>query len=512
MTRNTLLCICTLLIFLAGCSKEQSNSPKLDEQNFEQTDPLSKREINQIIRSHTQSKAVFHWSTASDHVVWSAGMEGEQIYAIGYKPPTETDVDDRLHLIDIDDAPWVEARQRILKLIVEQENLENPSEPVTEEEIQPAGKKEFLPVIIARFSSFESVRLLRQMDEIRYLDPIGYRMEEAELRSNAGCGNASPDNVNPADYTTTTPNAKIPWNFSFMNIPQAWSRATGQGIKVAVIDTGVYPNQSKLGSQFNSGFSSGRSIQKSGFYTGSWWPWARPDGPNDRCGHGTQMAGLVAAPRSTTGSTVGVAYNCNLHSMRGTNDVVINFWREIDGVSDAMITAANDNSMKIISMSLGDIFSHGQWRDAVRYAYGRGKLILAAAGTSTSFTNWVGVTFPATMSETVAVTGVTDRSSLKNCNTCHYGRQVDFVAVMERDNDSNRTSLTLSSSGSQPNYVGGSSAATAITAGIAALVWSTNPGMSRTSVMNKLKNAASVYPGRNSRYGWGIIDANAAVQ
>ncbi|MEZ4993218.1 MAG: S8 family serine peptidase [Saprospiraceae bacterium] len=59
--------------------------------------------------------------------------------------------------------------------------------------------------------------------------------------------------------------------------------------------------------------------------------------------------------------------------------------------------------------------------------------------------------------------------------------------------------------------MGGSSAATATTAGIAALVWATNPSQSRTQVLTRLKNASQFYPGRNGEFGWGKIDAAAAV-
>jgi hypothetical protein len=115
------------------------------------------------------------------------------------------------------------------------------------------------------------------------------------------------------------------------------------------------------------------------------------------------------------------------------------------------------------------------------------------------------------MSETVAVTGVKEGYPLERCNTCHDGSEVDFIVPMQRRNDTGRTSLTLAMSGNTPAYVGGSSAATATTAGMAALVWATNPSQSRATVLNRMKNAASIYPGRNGNFGWGIIDAQYAV-
>ena len=168
------------------------------------------------------------------------------------------------------------------------------------------------------------------------------------------------------------------------------------------------------------------------------------------------------------------------------------------------------SEMCIRDRSIGDVFSNGQVSDAIRYAYNRGKLIFSAAGTSTSFTSFVGVIFPANMNETVAVTGIRD-NEFRRCNVCHDGSKVDFVITMQRGSNGDRTSLTLADSGNNPSYVGGSSVATAQTAGIAALVWARNPNQSRAQVLDKLKRSANFYPNRNSNFGWGKIDALKAV-
>ena len=199
-------------------------------------------------------------------------------------------------------------------------------------------------------------------------------------------------------------------------------------------------------------------------------------------------------------------------ALRVTSDVIINGSSEKRGVADGLTYSGNRSDVKIISMSIGDVFSSSRVADAVRYAYGRGKMIFAAAGTSLSWTSWYGVIFPATMNETVAVTGVKDGFPLQKCNTCHDGSKVDFVAVMQRRSNNDRVALTLATSGNTPANVGGSSAATATTAGIAALVWATNPGMSRSQVLQRLKNASQFYPSRDGNFGWGRIDANAAVR
>ena len=497
-----------LLLVLVIFSCRKVDAP-ITQQSPDQ-DLVSRAEIDELIRNQLNQGDVFHWDKEAANVTWSAAVLSDSILSIGYKPAKVGNIDDIIHELDLTAPDWVAAKERILDRLLELERQYRQQDDLTLEDLIVFGDYEYIPVINIQIASDIAVKELRAMDEVRYVEPLGYYPAATVERSGAGCSEAASSNVPSADYSVVSPSAKVPWNFFNQNIPTAWNRSTGRGVKIAIIDTGTYPSQARLNGQFNSGQSTGRTLQRAGTYRSSIWPWARPDGPDDRCGHGTQMCGAALAPRSTTAS-VGVAYNANLLSIRGTADVLITSSRERAGVSDALVLAGNDSGVRIISMSIGNIFSIGQVADAVRFANGRGKMIFAAAGTSFSFTNWVGVVFPASMSETVAVTGVTDRSSLRQCAICHYGSRVDFVAVMQRDSDSDRTSLTLARSGLTPGYVGGSSVATAMTAGIAALVMSRYPNESNASIYNRLRNASSLYPSRSNRYGWGIVDAAAAV-
>jgi serine protease len=169
-------------------------------------------------------------------------------------------------------------------------------------------------------------------------------------------------------------------------------------------------------SNFNEGESSGRYIYSRGFYeTGWWWWWASIDGPDDQCGHGIQMAGLIAGSKGFNGSLVGAAYNSDLIALRVTSDVIINASTEKRGTADGLVFSANRSEVRIISMSIGNVFSSSRVADAVRYAYGSSNLIFAAAGTSLSWTSWYDVIFPANMSETVAITGVHDGREGRDC-------------------------------------------------------------------------------------------------
>ena len=468
---------------------------------------LTKSEINSLVEAHLfATDDVYDWNAAPENVVWSALTLSEHHAALGYQPAGFTGLDEQIHTVNVTTGSWKATRDGLVRDLLASTARHTGTE-ITEEELFVAPEDGVLPILEIRILHPAVLTEFRARPEVRYLEPTNYGVSEITLRSGSGCSEAPSSSLNSADYTTISPGAKLPWNFSYMNIPAAWNKSRGAGIGIAIIDTGVYPEQRKLGSEFGSG----RSVAKFGTYAPNWWS-SRTDGPNDQCGHGTQMSGLAAAPRSSSGSSVGVAYEANLRSYRATSDVIINGSREKRGVKNALVSAGNHSGTRVISMSIGDVFSSGTVKDGVRYANNRGKLIFAAAGTSLSWTSWYGVIFPASMSETVAVTGIRTGSPMQRCNTCHDGSKVDFVAVMQRRNATDRTSITLSRSGNNPGYVGGSSAATATTAGIAALVWATNTGQSKTQVLNRMKSAASIYPSRDGNFGWGIVDADRAVR
>jgi len=492
-------------IFITSCAKE----PKLETKEISL---VSKEEIKKMVEAELSNGEIFHWTSASDEVVWSAGMLSDSVFAIGYTPDPNFDFEKNIHTIDLKDPLWEKARKGFEEYILKYEEKAR-GKKLTIEDISPFGIDDKMPHIIVQLTSKELIADLRAEPKIRFVEPLGFNFEDdaIKVRSGQGC-NGSPDwNINGYDYTTESPGTKMPWNYPIHNIDDAWAQSQGDNIRLAILDTGASPSQDNLGSQFTQGWSSGRNIIKaSTIYSGSWW-WRSLDSPNDDCGHGTSMAGFAAAPRGTDGNSVGVAYKSDLITINCSQDVIISTSNERKGVRDAMIMAGNRSDTKIISMSLGTPFYSSTVADGVYHAYNKGKLIFSAAGTSLSWTSWYPVIFPATMSQCRAVTGIRDGSNMKRCRTCHSGSQVDFVIVMERDNDGDRTSISLASSSNQPKYTGGSSCATATTAGIAALVWAENPGASRTQVLQALKDATQYYPGRHSQFGWGKLDALDAV-
>ena len=513
-----LLCFLVLLV----CGKDSTN----EVVSTTNEDALTRTQINEIVFEKLRAHKEFWWSMVDDYTVWSALVQSDKVLSIGYKPAHINNVDEIIHTIDINDTDWTRAREAVVAKIAEV--TKNDETFVMADDIR---FKDNLPVIHLHTGNIEVVKALRAMKDIcRYVEPMGYSMEndypvndidlnagEIEERDGNGCGSLSTaTGVYSSDYYYKDGSyAKVPWTFSAMNVESAWNYSKGDNIAVALFDTGTSDSQSKLRGSYSSGQSTGRYITpKSTHYTTTgywWWKNTTLDSPHDQCGHGTQMAGTIAAPRTNASSTVGVAYKADLVAYRVTEDVVIGASHEKDGVTDAFVNAANRSDVKIVSMSLGDIFGSGQVTDGVNYAVNSGVLVFCAAGTSTNFTSWYGVIFPAWLGNTVAVTGITDGPYYDNCAICHDGSAVDLVVVMQRASNDNRRSLTLNMNSNSASWVGGSSTATAHTAGVAALVWARNPSQSAASVYQKLKNASHLYPNRNSDFGYGTYDALQAV-
>ncbi|HMX41373.1 MAG TPA: S8/S53 family peptidase, partial [Saprospiraceae bacterium] len=439
---------------------------------------------------------------------WTALANSDQVMAVGYQPDDEVPgVEDRLHHTDIRASRWRDARQQVLDIILRHERQNNPG--LSERDLLAFEENPVLPVLDVRLSNPATVTALRQSKLVRYAEPMGYEPFQADRvkeRSSSGCGSntAQTDLQLNIDYTNIQPGCKQSWNHPFHKITEAWNAGnTGSGTTVCIIDTGCSEDQENLGEALNQGYSSGRSMEKYVTLPGA-------SSPDDLCGHGTSMLGACAAPRGTDGAAAGIAYNADLVAFRAAEDVYLDASAEVTGVSNAFTQAGNNTNVRIISLSMGRIISSSQISDAIKYAYGKGKMIFAAAGTSFSWTAWfTGVIFPASMAECVAVTGIKDNLT-QRCAACHVGSKVDFVLVMEKAS-TGRHALSLAQSGDVPSTVGGSSVSTSSTAGIAALVWAKYPGWTRQQVFDRLKTSGSYWPTRNGSFGWGRIDAQKAT-
>ncbi|MBL0343111.1 MAG: S8/S53 family peptidase [Bacteroidetes bacterium] len=508
MKKHVFIFALSLLISMGSCTKQddllttQESGALVVKQNptaIPQGDPVSRFDLDKLVIATLESRNDFQWEWLDLKTLWSALQYNNHALAIGYKPAGTGDISTKIHQVKVKEGAYKEVHDALLKFILEELNRDL-QQPVTLQDIL-IEDDQTLPIITIRLTNKNLLTKLYNLQNVRYLEPLDYWPADMQRVSSASGCDASTQALTSADYTTITPGAILPWNYNNHTIPAAWNSARGQGITIGVIDAGISSSQTLLGSQFNSGVSNvGRTVT-TGFTLGT--------SPFNTCTHGNSMSGLAAGPRNNQNATTGVAYESNLYFIRACEDVVLDGSAEKTAVKNALIQMGNNAAIRIISLSVGSPFGSGVLKDGVDYAYNQGKVILAAAGTSLSWTSWWGVIYPANYSSCNAVTGVKENGS--KCATCHDGSKVLYTITMERTANSNRNSLTLPASGVTPSYIGGSSAATSTAAGIAAVVWSAKPNMTRAQLMTCLTNTTQFYPSRNSTKGYGNLNASAAV-
>ncbi|MFD9504692.1 S8 family serine peptidase [Streptomyces sp. NPDC060035] len=255
------------------------------------------------------------------------------------------------------------------------------------------------------------------------------------------------------------------WYLEPMHAEEMWKTTTGEGIKVAVIDTGVNPSTPSLKGQVLKGLDA----------TG-----AEGDETDDYNGHGTTMAELIAGT-GEGGGLRGLAPGAKIIPMRITNTEFQNAHSVNPHDSEDAIRAAADSDAQIISMSFGSDFPGREEREAVEYAESKGKLFFAAVGNLAETKNKD--QYPAAYPQVVGV-AATD-SSGKASTYSQHGKTVDIAAPGD-----GIPAWCDSKFQGYCDSEGGTSQATAITSAAAALIWSAHPDWTANQVLNVLFDTA----------------------
>lgn len=489
-------------LILFSCGKEQSESisisvkrtsiPNLEANNIE-----VQHEVEQKISRWLSEGQSWEWSDLSQDELFAAIELSQGEFAVGLKLRGETD---SLPFQDLSKRKeWENLRENMLQRLEDTLTVEMGREVRREDFVLEIDLH--LPIVSFHSKSPALVAWLMGSEHIRYIEPLNDLIDGTVNRTESGC-TPNYDVVQASDYTTTGTSAKISWHWYYHNVPQVWGIRQGMGIGVGVIDAGVSSNQYLLFQQFNSGYSNVGRTHETTYTIGS--------SAYTSCNHGNAMAGLIAAPWASFGNAIGAAHKANLYTVHAADDVYLNSSAEKLAVKNAYVYLANKSSVKIISMSMGTPFYSSVLLDAVTYANSMGKLLFAAAGTSTYFTSGLGVIYPAAFTECQAVTGVNEND--QTCQVCHDGSEVDFTIVMERSSDVNRKAVGINQYNDWPQYIGGSSAATASAAAIAAIVWSVKPTLSKYQVLWILRYTAQFPFLPSSDHGYGKLNALSAVQ
>lgn len=318
---------------------------------------------------------------------------------------------------------------------------------------------------------------------------------------------------------------------SILRLPEAWNVTTGaRDVVVAAIDTGVLFQHPDLGGRLLGGYDFVSDPQKSLDGDG------RDDDPSDPGAgsnndapttfHGTHVAGTIGAMVNNEIGVAGVTWNCRLMPIRGLG---LGSAGDAFDIAEAIRYAAGlENVSQTLPPRRADVinlsFDSGAGsspsliiQEAVADAVAVGVLVVAAAGNQGS----PQPSFPAGSEEVVSVGALAwdlDRATYSN-----YGSTVEIMAPGGEYDPSpggearGLLSTTASNVGGalqfDYGYRFGTSMATPQVAGTAALMWSINPGLSVRQVRSILRETANDLgdPGRDDQFGYGLLDAAAAV-
>ncbi|MDR2911008.1 MAG: S8 family serine peptidase [Bacteroidales bacterium] len=278
------------------------------------------------------------------------------------------------------------------------------------------------------------------------------------------------------------------WYLGSINVYSTWDINTGStNVKVAILDSGTDWSHPDLGvgtdgySNINASLGWNYATNNSNVITTNY--------------HGTMVAGIVGAKTHNSRGISGVAGG------KGSAGItMIPYCVGINApnaavLDDAIIDAANKGA-RVIQMSLG-VGSTSAINAAITYAKNRNVVLVCASGNDWSST----VDYPASHQDVIAV-GAVDQNG-NRAGFSNYGSALDVVAP-----GVNILSTTLN--GDYYSDSGTSFAAPQVS-GIAALMLSVNSNLTRQQVTDAIINTANLYPSRNNEYGYGLVNASAAV-
>ncbi|WP_288009358.1 S8 family peptidase [Kyrpidia sp.] len=271
------------------------------------------------------------------------------------------------------------------------------------------------------------------------------------------------------------------WNMPMIDAENAWRTTTGApGIVVAVVDTGVDRGHPDLQGQLLPG--------------ANLLDPTRP--PDDDNGHGTHVAGVIAALSNNGEGVASLDWHGRVLPVKVLDQ---------DGAGSAFDVArgiiwATDHGARVINLSLGQTEDCQYLHDAIRYAAGRGVLVVAAMGNEGTDTP----EYPAAYPEVLAVTAVDPGGVFAPFSS--YGAHAGVAAP--------GVSIASTYAGGQYAALSGTSMASPHVAGLAALIWARSPSLTADQVRNIIQQTAvdGGPPGRDPQYGYGVINVGAAVR
>jgi subtilisin len=187
-------------------------------------------------------------------------------------------------------------------------------------------------------------------------------------------------------WKTISKQQKMDWGIKALRVYEIWKKAKGETVKVAILDTGISRHDDlQINVKGGINFSSSDSKDY-----------------EDRVGHGTHVAGIIAAADNDIG-VVGVAPRTEIYAVKVLGD---NGSGSFEMIAKG-IDWAVENGMDVISMSLGCNYGNDTLHDAIKRAYQKNITLVAAAGNDgDEYKEHDNIDYPARYPEVIAVAAI----------------------------------------------------------------------------------------------------------
>jgi len=267
------------------------------------------------------------------------------------------------------------------------------------------------------------------------------------------------------------------WHLPKIGAPAAWDFSQGDGVTVAVVDSGIDSTHPDLVARLVPGHNMVSDNTDT----------------SDVAGHGTLIAGVIGADTNNGVGTAGVGWNVNLMPVR-VSETVSN--ATTTGTIAAGIIWAADHGARVANVSY-EVNDSGTVTAAAQYMKSLGGVVIIPSGNTGAY---AGIDNPDLIA--VAATDANDAVTVWSS----YGELVDLAAP--------GASIVTTTTGGSYMSTAGTSFAAPVVAGVAALMLAANPDLTPAAIEQMLEDSAVDIgtPGRDQYSGAGRVNADAAVQ
>jgi hypothetical protein len=352
-----------------------------------------------------------------------------------------------------------------------------------------------------------SLKALAAQPGVRAIHPnfevhgLGQSTHQPERQATVG--------TNSSDAVDPTQTGNVTYGLEQTDVPTAWNETRGAGVQVAVLDTGVAPNQYPELRPIDGGWA---EFDENGY--------RRNTTPNDGYGHGTHVSGTLLGETTDNGTHYGVAPKADLLHGKVLNDRNRGTFASV--IAGMQWATEHEADVDVLSMSIGFDGYSKRFIEPVRNARAQGIVVITSAGNAGPGTGGS----PGDVYDTIAVGATTedetvaDFSSGKVVNTTEQWGDAappewpDQYTVPDVSAPGVEV-LSAVEDGGFERWDGTSMAAPHV-AGTAALMLSVNDDLTQDGLEEALESTAEKPEGESTgpdtRYGHGIINASAAIE